>query len=154
MNNQLKFKTRIAFIQVVFQYLSNKADIMEILNSFIKNYKGTYVDSFYDKKKMKFEFNSNFLNNLINSFVIFINSTNFIKDINQLIEFDRKFEKWDIINQSILLCILSEIKNNKSDKIKIILNDYINVSKLFVSKAERGLINAITDKIICDEKKK
>ena len=153
MNNQLKFKTRIAFIQVVFQYLSNKADIMEILNSFIKNYKGTYVDSFYDKKKMKFEFNSNFLNNLINSFVIFINSTNFIKDINQLIEFDRKFEKWDIINQSILLCILSEIKNNKSDKIKIILNDYINVSKLFVSKAERGLINAITDKIICDEKK-
>tara|TARA_B110000438_G_C15735986_1_gene616353 strand:+ start:114 stop:575 length:462 start_codon:yes stop_codon:yes gene_type:complete len=153
MNNQLKFKTRIAFIQVVFQYLSNKADIMEILNSFIKNYKGTYVDSFYDKKKMKFEFNSNFLNNLINSFVIFINSTNFIKDINQLIEFDRKFEKWDIINQSILLCILSEIKNNKSDKVKIILNDYINVSKLFVSKAERGLINAITDKIICDEKK-
>ena len=126
---------------------------MEILNSFIKNYKGTYVDSFYDKKKMKFEFNSNFLNNLINSFVIFINSTNFIKDINQLIEFDRKFEKWDIINQSILLCILSEIKNNKSDKVKIILNDYINVSKLFVSKAERGLINAITDKIICDEKK-
>ena len=91
---------------------------------------------------------------MINSFVIFINSTNFIKDINQLIEFDRKFEKWDIINQSILLCILSEIKNNKSDKIKIILNDYINVSKLFVSKAERGLINAITDKIICDEKKK
>ena len=58
MNNQLKFKTRIAFIQVVFQYLSNKADIMEILNSFIKNYKGTYVDSFYDKKKMKFEISS------------------------------------------------------------------------------------------------
>ena len=153
MNNQLKYKTRIAFIQVVFQYLSNKTDITEIVNSFIKNYKNTYVDSFYDKKKMKFEFNSNFLNRLINSFNFFINSTNFIKDINQLIEFDRKFEKWDVINQSILLCILSEIKNNKSSKGKIILNDYINISKLFVSESERGLINAITDKIIYDEKK-
>ena len=153
MNNQLKYKTRIAFVQVVFQYLSNKTDIIEIVNSFVKNYKDTYVDSFYDKKKMKFEFNSNFLNRLINSFNFFINSTNFIKDINQLIEFDRKFEKWDIINQSILLCILSEIKNNKSGKGKIILNDYINISKLFVSESERGLINAITDKIIYDEKK-
>ena len=153
MNNQLKYKTRIAFVQVVFQYLSNKTDIIEIVNSFVKNYKDTYVDSFYDKKKMKFEFNSNFLNRLINSFNFFINSTNFIKDINQLIEFDRKFEKWDVINQSILLCILSEIKNNKSSKGKIILNDYINISKLFVSESERGLINAITDKIIYDEKK-
>tara|TARA_B110000438_G_scaffold299875_1_gene350940 strand:+ start:58 stop:519 length:462 start_codon:yes stop_codon:yes gene_type:complete len=153
MNNQLKYKTRIAFIQVVFQYLSNRTDIMEISNSFIKNYKGTYVDSFYDKKKMKFEFSSNFLKNLINFFITFTNTKNFIKDINQLIEFDRKFEKWDIINQSILLCILTEIKNNKSDKVKIILNEYINISKLFVSKAETGLINAITDKIMCNEKK-
>ena len=52
MNNHLKSKTRLAFIQVIFQHLSTKNNIEEILDIFDKNYKSTYVDNFNSKKKL------------------------------------------------------------------------------------------------------
>ena len=54
MNNQLKTKTRLAFIQIIFQHISTTNNLDEILNMFIENYKGTSVKSFHDKKKIKF----------------------------------------------------------------------------------------------------
>ena len=64
----------------------------------------------------------------------------------------RSFEKWDIINQSILLASLSELYNCEKNMIKIILNDYLNVGKLFINNKEIGIINAIIDKIVNGKK--
>jgi transcription termination factor NusB len=151
MNNQLKSKTRLAFIQIVFQHISTNNNINEILDSFNINYKSTFVDNFNGKKKIKFEFNSNFLKKLIFFYSDFIKK-DYVLLIDKYIDFNRKFEKWDIINKTILLAALSELKNSESNKIKIIFNDYLNVSKFFVNQSDISIINAILDKILNDKK--
>ena len=152
MNNLLKSKTRLAFIQVIFQHISTQEDIFEIFNMFNNSYKDTYVNNFHNKKKIKFEFNSNFLKKLITYYSHYISTEHYISTINNCIKFDRKFQKWDIINQSILIAAISELNKVDNKKIKIILNDYLNVSKSFINQSEIGIINAIIDRLINDKK--
>ena len=154
MNNHLKSKTRLSFIQIIFQHLATKNDVNEILNTFDKSYKGTFVDNFNKKSKIKFEFNSTFLKKLVNSYIQYISTENYLNTINKHIDFNRKFEKWDMINQSILLAVLSEIKQTEASKIKIIFNDYLDVGKFFINKSDLGFINGIADIIIKDFKHK
>ena len=73
--------------------------------------------------------------------------------INSLINFDRKFEKWNLINQSIILAAISELEYTEESKLKIVLNDYLNISKNFVNLSEVKTINAILDKFINEKKK-
>ena len=80
-----------------------------------------------------------------------IDIKNVSEEINQLIKFDRKFEKWDTINKAIILVAISELRNSEKKKMKIILNDYIEVSKSFVGSKETKLINSILDKMINEE---
>ena len=148
MNNQLKSKTRLAFIQIIFQFISTNNDMDEIFNTFNTNYKSTYIENFKDKKKIKFEFNSNFLKKLKDFYIRYTNANKHISIINKKIDFNRDFEKWDIINQSILLAALSEITNTESSKVKIVLNDYLNIGKLFINQKDISFINAIIDKLI------
>jgi len=153
MNNRLKSKTRLSFIQIIFQHLSTKNDITEIFNIFDKSYKSTFVDNFNNNSKIKFEFNSNFLKKLVNFYLQFISAENYLHSINKHIDFDRKFEKWDIINQSILLAVLSEIKHTEISKIKITFNDYLDVSKFFIGKSDLNFINGVADIVINDFRK-
>ena len=81
-----------------------------------------------------------------------INIKNVSEEINKLIKFNRKYEKWDTINKAIILTALAELRNSGKNKIKIILNDYIEISKSFVSSQETKLINAILDKMINEKK--
>ena len=152
MHNFLKSKTRLTFIQIIFENLSTKNDIFEIFNIFDSKYKNTYVDSFQGKRKIKFEFNSNFLKKLIIFYSNFTKSDNYLILINKFIKFDRNFKKWDLINQSITLATLSELQNIEKNKIKIIFNDYLNIGKSFIDEKEIQIINAIIDKIINEKK--
>ena len=152
MNNLLRSKTRLAFIQIIFENLSTKNDIFKIFKTFNLDYKSTIVKNFHDNGETKFDFNSNFLEKLIFFYSDYTSSGNCFVQIDQFINFNRKFNKWDLINQSILLAALSELHNIDKNKLKIVLNDYLNVGKSFVDDKEIGIINAILDKIIYDKK--
>ena len=143
MDNKLKFKTRLAAIQLVSQQLINNQDIKNIKDDFDKYYRNTKID----KSSEKIEYNINFLSKLINYYKK-INIINTYQEINDLITFDRKFEKWDTINKAILLVAISELKYSKNIKYKIILNDYLEISKSFVNLKDTKIINAILDKFI------
>ena len=52
-----------------------------------------------------------------------------IEEINNLIKFNREFENWDTINKAIILVAIGELRNSEKEKFKIILNDYIEISK-------------------------
>ena len=143
MNNKLKSKTRLAAIQLVSQHLINNQDIEYIKDDFDKYYRNTVIDE--DSEKI--EYNLNFLSKLISYFKK-TDFKNLSKEINSKIKFDRKFEKWDNIIQAIILISISEIRNSSKEKIKIILNDYIEISKSFVNINETKLINSILDKLI------
>ena len=147
MNNKIKTKTRLVAIQLVFQQLVNNQDIENIKEDFDKYYRNTKID---DTSK-KIEYNVNFLSKLVNYFKM-IDIKNISEEINQLIKFDRKFEKWNTINKAIVLVAIGELRNSEKHKIIIILNDYIEISKSFVILQETKSINAILDKIINAEK--
>ena len=143
MNNKLKSKTRLAAIQLVSQHLINHQDIEYIKDDFDKYYRNTIID----EGSEKIEYNLSFLSKLISYFKTSDFKT-LSKEINSNIKFDRKFEKWDNIIQAIILISISEIRNSSKEKIKIILNDYIEISKSFVNINETKLINSILDKLI------
>ena len=152
MNNLLKSKTRLTFIQIIFENLSTQNDINEIFNTFETKYKSTFIENFHDKNLIKFEFNTNFLKKLVFFYTNMILKNDHLNKINLHIDFKRGFEKWDIINQSILLAALSELINIEKSKVKITFNDYLNVGKSFINDKEIGIINAILDKIINEKK--
>ena len=143
MDNKLKSKTRLAAIQLVSQQLINNQDIKNIKDDFDKYYRNTKID----KSSEKIEYNINFLSKLVNYYEK-INIINIYQEINDLITFNRKFEKWDTINKAILLVAISELKYSKKIKYRIILNDYLQISKSFVSLKDTKIINAILDKFI------
>ena len=143
MDNKIKSKTRLAAIQLVSQQLINNQDIENIKDDFDKYYRNTKID----KLSEKIEYNINFLSKLV-SYYKKINSKKITQEINSLITFERKFEKWDTINKAIMLVAISELKYSNSFKDKIILNDYLEISKSFVNLKDTKIINAILDKFI------
>ena len=153
MDNKLKSKTRLTNIQLIFQHISTNDDIDVIRESFDKYYKNSFIENFSSKKKIKFEFNTNFLIKLKNYYKEYVNLNDYLIKINSFITFDRKFEKWNLINQSIILAAISELTNTEESKLKIVLNDYLNISKNFISLNEVKIINAILDKFINEKKK-
>ena len=153
MDNKLKSKTRLTNIQLIFQHISTNDDIDVIRENFDKYYKNSSIENFSSKKKIKFEFNTNFLIKLNNYYKEYVNLNDYLIKINSFITFDRKFEKWNLINQSIILAAISEFTNTEESKLKIVLNDYLNISKNFLSLNEVKIINAILDKFINEKKK-
>ena len=143
MDNKIKSKTRLAAIQLVSQQLVNKQQIEKIKEDFDKYYRNTILDE--SNKKIKY--NVNFLSKIITYYKL-LDSKKLENKINNLIDFKRKFQKWDTINRAIILVAISELYQVEKLKIKIILNDYIEISKFFVTNKETKLINSILDKLI------
>lgn len=148
MQNHIKTKTRLAFIQFIFSSFFSDLSIEEDSNDFEKYFNKLTVSSIKQKDESLINFNKTYFNKLTSNYNKFIKHYNVEDVINPLINFDRKFKSWDYINKSIILSIFSEIEITKKEKIKILLNDYLNISKLLVPKKELGMINAITDKYI------
>jgi len=147
MDNKLKSKTRLAAIQLVSQQLVSNQDIESIKNDFDKYYRNTTIDN----TNATIQYNVNFLSKLINYFKN-LELQRVSNEINKVIDFDRKFEKWDTINKAIILVAISELRNSQNEKKIIILNDYIEISKSFVSLKDTKLVNSILDKLINENK--
>ena len=147
MQNKIKSKTRLVAIQLLAQHLINNEEIEILKNDFDKNYRNTILADGLEKV----QYNINFLSKII-KFYKKIDFDLTVKKINNIISFDRKFEKWDTINQAIILISFSEICSSDKKNLKIILNDYIEISKSFVTTKETKLINLILDKLLSDKK--
>ena len=147
MKNKIKSKTRLVSVQLLAQHLINNVEIENLKNDFDKNYRNTILADGLEKV----QYNINFLSKII-KFYKKIDFDLTVKKINNIISFDRKFEKWDTINQAIILISFSEICSSDKKNIKIILNDYIEISKSFVTTKETKLINLVLDKLLSEKK--
>ena len=153
MQNQIKTNTRLAFIQFIFSTFFSNNKIIDEKEDFQNYFYKLSVPSIEkDNKETLLNFNKNFFNKLSLVFNEFVKKNDVNKVINSMINFDRKYNEWNTINKSIILAIFSEIEITKKEKIKIIINDYFNISKSLISKKELGMINAITDKYINEKK--
>ena len=151
MQNYIKTETRLAFIQFIFSSLFSKSSIEENVNDFENYFYKLSVSSIEQKKETLINFNKNYFKKLTKSYDNFMKKNNIEEIINCLVKFDRNYENWDQINKSIILSIFSELEITKKEKIKILLNDYINISKTLIPKKDLGMINAITDKYLSDK---
>ena len=148
MQNQIKTETRLAFIQFIFSSLFSEKSIDDKITDFEDYFYKLSVSSICQKKDTVINYNKNYFKKLTLNYKKFLKKNDVDNTINLLIKFNRKFESWDLINKSIILSILSELEITKKEKVKILLNDYFNISKSLISKKELAMINAITDKYV------
>ncbi len=152
MQNQIKTETRLTFIQFVFSSFFSDLSIEDEVINFQNYFYKLSISSIDQKTESLINFNKNYLNKLVLNYNHFIKNNNVENIINNLINFERKFQNWDYINKAIILSILSEMEITKKEKIKILLNDYFDISKSLIKRNELGIINAITDKYINEKK--
>ena len=148
MQNYIKSQTRLAFVQYIFQNEFLNADYLESIDDFQEHFYDTNIAIIDEKKETKLKFNKNFLNRLFSSFKNNIDKKNITDDLNGFIDINRKFEKWDNVLKSIIFAIIAELLITEKNKLKIVFNDYLNISKSLVSQKETKLINAIIQKYI------
>ena len=148
MQNYIKSQTRLAFVQYIFQNQFLNTDSSENINDFQKHFYDTNIAIIDEKKEFKLKFNKNFLYRLFSSLKNNIDKKNITEDLNDYIDINRRFEKWDNILKSLIFAIITELKITDKNKFKIVLNDYLNISKSLVSQKETKLINAIIQKYI------
>jgi len=153
MQNQIKTNTRLAFIQFIFSTFFSNNKIIDEKEDFQNYFYKLSVPSIEkDNKEILLNFNKNFFNKLSLVYNEYVKKNDVNKLVNSMINFDRKYNDWNTINKSIILAIFSEIEITKKEKIKILINDYFNISKSLISKKELSMINAITDKYINEKK--
>ena len=152
MDNQLKSKTRLAFIQYIFLSMSSLDDNSDIKNDFNNYFHNLTVSAIDEKKDTKIQYNKKMFNKLTDNYIDFIKKNDLSLLIDPHIVFERKFNQWSKINQSIILAIISEIIITSKGKIKIALNDYLNIAKSFVTTKELKMLNAIIDKYLNEKK--
>ena len=148
MQNYIKSQTRLAFVQYIFQNEFLNADYLESIDDFQEHFYDTNIAIIDEKKETKLKFNKNFLNRLFSSFKNNIDKKKITDDLNGFIDINRKFEKWDNILKSIIFAIIAELLITEKNKLKIVFNDYLNISKSLVSQKETKLINAMIQKYI------
>lgn len=152
MQNLTKSHTRLAFIQYIFQSEFTEENLQNLKEDFEKHFNNTYITAIGEKKEFKLKFNKNYFNKLSENYIKNFEKKKIINQLNEFISFNRKFEKWDNILKSIIFALISELQNTNSNKFKIIINDYLNISKSLVSLNETKILNALIQKYI-DEKK-
>ena len=153
MENKIKSKTRLAIIQYIFLVLSRKKeDSKKIKEEFDNYFYGKTFSNISDNNEFEIDYNKKFFSKLSDNFIKFYKTEDISKNLNNYIDFDRKFDKWDLIHQAIIISILSELSFTVKEKIKIVLNDYLNVAKNFVPINEIKMINAVVDKYLNDKK--
>ena len=148
MQNFTESQTRLAFIQYIFQSEFLKINENESIEDFQRYFYNENIAVIGEKKEFKLKFNKKFLKKLSEDFHNNFEKIVIIKMLNNYIELDRKFEKWNSVLKSLIFALISELQNSDEKKIKIIFNDYLNISKSLVSSKETKLLNAIIQKFI------
>ena len=144
-----KTLSRLAAIQSSFQTFFDNSSLDQISNEFNEH----RYNKVLEKSSIKLKYNKKYYDELI----LFINKFTINNDINEFftkyLKIKRPYKRLDNIVKAILIVGSSEILNNKDIKKKIIINDYIIISKLFLEKSEVSFINAILDNIYETKKK-
>tara|TARA_B100000674_G_scaffold365088_1_gene307619 strand:+ start:521 stop:988 length:468 start_codon:yes stop_codon:yes gene_type:complete len=152
MQNFTKSQTRLAFIQFIFQSEFLNLEKNNNIDEFQNYFYNSNIATIGNKKEFKIKFNKNFFKKLCENYSNHFDKKNTVDQINKFIDLDRKFERWNIVLKSLIFAIISELQNSEDKYIKIILNDYINISKSLVNLKEIKLMNAIVQKYLNEKK--
>tara|TARA_Y100000591_G_C21812185_1_gene688573 strand:+ start:402 stop:872 length:471 start_codon:yes stop_codon:yes gene_type:complete len=148
MQNKIKSKTRLAFVQYIFQSEFLNIEKSESIEDFQQHFYNSNIAIMSEEREFKLKFNKNFLNKLFNNYKNNLNKKSLVDELNNFINIERKFEKWDKTLKALIFAILSELNITDKKKINIVFDDYLNISKSLLSSKETKLFNAIVQKYI------
>tara|TARA_Y100000996_G_scaffold408688_1_gene388173 strand:+ start:547 stop:1017 length:471 start_codon:yes stop_codon:yes gene_type:complete len=151
MQNFVKSQTRLAFVQFIFQSEFSDTELKDSIDDFQKYFYNSNIALIGDEKVFNLKFNTNFLKKLSENYINNFDKKKISIQLNRYNELERKFEKWNGVLRSLIIALISELQITEKKKIKIIINDYINIAKSLVTTKETKLMNAIIQKYI-DEK--
>ena len=115
MQNLIKTKTRLAYIQFIFSTFFSNGEITDEADHFQSYFNKLSIPSTKEDQEIIFDFNKNFFTKLTCSYFEFINKNNVDDLINPLINFDRQYKNWSFINKSIILAIFSSPIRSDAD---------------------------------------
>ena len=78
---------------------------------------------------------------------VIINQGNIIRILDKAVSKNIYFDKLDSLIKSILLCATYEICFENLTPNKVVLNEYINITKSFYEQNESSLVNGVLDRI-------
>tara|TARA_B100001121_G_scaffold248444_1_gene223895 strand:- start:420 stop:890 length:471 start_codon:yes stop_codon:yes gene_type:complete len=148
MQNKIKSKTRLAFVQYIFQSEFLNIEKSESIEDFQQHFYNSNIAIMSEDREFRLKFNKNFLNKLFNNYKNNLNKKSLVDELNNFINIERKFEKWDKTLKALIFAILSELNITDKKKINIVFDDYLNISKSLLSSKETKLFNAIVQKYI------
>ncbi len=148
MQNKIKSKTRLAFVQYIFQSEFLNTEKHESIEDFQHHFYNSNIAVINEKEEFILKFNKNFLKKLFDNYKNNIDKKSLIIDVNNFINIERKFEKWNRTLKALTFAILSELNITDKKKINIVFDDYLNISKSLVSSKETKLFNVVVQKYI------
>tara|TARA_B100000427_G_C15384167_1_gene540284 strand:- start:19 stop:483 length:465 start_codon:yes stop_codon:yes gene_type:complete len=138
-----KTLSRLAAIQSCFQSFFDQKSLKNLEIEFNTH----RFNKTLDQNKFKMKYDKALYKDLISYIENFKSNFDINEYFEKYIKLKRPFKRLDIITKVILIVGTSEILSNQKINKKIIINEYINISKSFLDKPEVSMINAILDKI-------
>ena len=135
--------SRLAAIQSCFQSFFDQQPLKNLEIEFNTH----RFNKTLDQNKFKMKYDKALYKDLISYIENFKSNFDINEYFEKYIKLKRPFKRLDIITKVILIVGTSEILSNQKINKKIIINEYINISKSFLDKPEVSMINAILDKI-------
>ena len=125
-------------VQAVFQLFFTKGDINKILEEFSEFRINDYDDG-------KFQYDKRFFKKIVNG--VCENNKYIFELIEENLAKEWPLERIDITMQSIISLALFEIIKCPHTPIKVIINEYVSISRLYLNNNNIGFVNGILDKL-------
>ena len=135
---EIRRNARMYAVQAIFQYFFNKQDICSVINQF-SSYK---VESGTEKKKSYDEKFFSLIVKGVDANKIFIKEL-----IEENLSSQWNYNRIDITLKAILSLGIFELKNCKDIPLKVIIDEYVTISKMYCNNNNIGFINGILDNI-------
>ncbi len=145
MTKNAKSLTRLVAVQALYQMEMAGTDIDDIINSLGERLIFDNQDDYLIR-----DVNKKLLAEMING--VIDNQKQIDKTIEKNLSSNWKFNRLDKILKAILRAAVYEILHKLDTPIKVIINEYINITHSFYSQKEPEFINAILDKIAIIER--
>lgn len=130
---------RLAAVQVLYQMDQNDQNARTVIREFIDHRIGFEVDG-----EVLVPADAELLSEIVNG--VEARRNELVEMISAAAD-KTEFTKMELLLRCILLCGAWELLDNTDVDKGIVINDYLNVTNAFYEKSERGLINAILDRL-------
>lgn len=145
MKNSNKSFARYLLVQAIYQKITSKSELKEVIEQFddgeFKQVQLNFDDEFVLKKKVDYKY----FKAIIHTFSK--NEKLIIDLINQNISKNWRFERIPYVLKAILISSVSEIITNPEISIGIITSEYIRLTESFFLDRESAFVNAFISKI-------